>query len=145
METGRVLLTIPNQGGRIVALRYSPDGKTIASSSLEDMAIKIWDAETGRQIRSIPIENSGGVFSLAWSPDGKKLVSGAIFGGEDDWGTHIRIWNTETWERTRAISENGNVFSIAWTPDGRRIVSTSNFSDIKMLTVFDALSGEELY
>jgi WD40 repeat protein len=143
-NNGKILQTIPNQGGRIVALTYSPDGKKIASSVVEDKAIKIWDSETGRLIKSIPIENSGGVYSLAWSPDGKQLVSGAVYGGEDDYGTHIRIWNTETWERIRVIGENGAIYSISWTPDGRRLVAVCNFNDGQFIKVYDALSGNEL-
>jgi WD40 repeat protein len=142
--SGRLLQTISGQGGRIVALTYSPDGKKIASSTVEDKTIKIWDSETGRLIKSIPIENSGGVYSLAWSPDGKQLVSGAVYGGEDDYGTHIRIWNTETWERIRVIGENGAIYSISWTPDGRRIVAVCNFNDGQFIRVYDALSGNEL-
>jgi WD40 repeat protein len=143
-ETGRVLQTIPGQGGRIVALVFSPDGKKLASSTLDDKAIKIWDANTGKLLRSIPIEDNGGVYSLSWSPDGKRLASGAVYGGEDDSGNHIEIWNAETGETIRTIWENGAIYSLTWTPDGRRIIATSNFSDAQMIKVFDARTGKEL-
>jgi WD40 repeat protein len=149
VASGRTLQNIIGMAGSIRALTYSPNGKMLASSAVEDKAIKIWDAGTGKQIRSIPIlyegeAYNGGVYSLSWSSDGKRLASGAVYGGEDDSGNHIEIWNAETGERIRTISERGTVFSIAWTPDGRRIIATSNFSDAQMIKVFDARTGKEL-
>jgi WD40 repeat protein len=144
VESGRLLQTLSGNGDSIFALAYSPDGKKIASSALEDKAVKIWDAETGRPIRSIPVEDNGGVYSLAWSPDGKRLATGAIYGGEDDYGNHIELWNAETGELIRTIWESGSILSLAFTPDGRRIVATSNFSDAWFIKVYDALTGAEL-
>jgi WD40 repeat protein len=143
-ESGRLLQTITGQGGRIYTLAYSPDGKKIASAALEDKAVKIWDAETGRLIRSIPVEDNGGVYSLAWSPDGKRLTTGAVYGGDEDYGNHIEIWNAETGENIRTIWERGGVYSLAFTPDGRRIVAGCTFSDARFVRVYDALTGEEL-
>ena len=63
---------------------YSPDGSKIASGSWDD-TVRIWDAETGAQIRTLDGHTSI-VTSVAYSPDGSKIVSGS-------WDDTVRIWN----------------------------------------------------
>ena len=65
------------------ALKFLPDGKTLASGSL-DRTIKLWDISTGRQVATLR-GHHGGVRGLAVSRDGKLLVSS----GEDN---SIRFW-----------------------------------------------------
>jgi WD40 repeat protein len=143
-ESGRTLRTITGQGGRINALAYSPDGKKIAAVTLEDRAVKLYDVETGRLIKNIPVENNAGACSLAWSPDGKRLATGAVYGGEDDYGNHLEIWNAETGENIRTTREGGSILSLAFTPDGRRIVAGCTFSNARFIKVLDALTGNQL-
>jgi len=139
VESGRLLQSIPNQGGRIWGLAFSPDGRRIASCTPNEPEVKIWDAENGRLIRSIPIEDSE-PYSLAWSPDGRQLAVGST-----DGTGYIDFIDTDTAEIIHYIWARGVPQSVTWTPDGRRIVASSNFSDIQMIKVFDALNGNELY
>jgi WD40 repeat protein len=46
--------------------------------------VKIWDAETGRELLSLP-EHSRYVGSVAWSPDGQQLATAAQ--------PEVRIWD----------------------------------------------------
>lgn len=50
---------------------YSPDGKHIASSSLLDSSIRIWDALTGKLLKTI----NHGALSLYYTMDGERIVS----------------------------------------------------------------------
>jgi len=58
------------------SVTFSPDGKRIASGSL-DNTICLWDAETGLQLGSPLTGHTNFVTSVAFSPDGKRVVSGS--------------------------------------------------------------------
>ena len=59
----------------IRCVRYSPDGKTIATCS-DDRKINIWNAANGERLRE-PLEgHTRAVLCIEFSPDGEFLVSG---------------------------------------------------------------------
>ena len=61
-------------------MAFSPDGKTLASGSM-DKTIKLWDVATGKEQATLK-GHTGWVSSVAYSPDGKTLASGS--GDGDD-------------------------------------------------------------
>ena len=58
--------------GQIWSIAFSPDGKTLASGG-QDHSIRLWNVNTGQQIRKITRRRVNGV---AFSPDGKTLACG---------------------------------------------------------------------
>ncbi|MCH7919763.1 MAG: hypothetical protein IIC50_17475 [Planctomycetes bacterium] len=60
-------------GVRSVA--FSPDGTRVLTGSRDETA-KLWDAETGQEIRTF-LGHTGWVFSVAFSPDGTRVLTGS--------------------------------------------------------------------
>jgi WD40 repeat protein len=56
-----------------VKVRFSPDGKTLATGSAKDEFVKLWDTGT-RKERDKLLEHTKGVVELRFSPDGQTLA-----------------------------------------------------------------------
>lgn len=85
----------------IVAITLSPDGRVIASAS-EDQTIKLWDVETGHELRQLKsfAGDLGSYFPnrLIFAQHGKLLAAGS----KDE----ITLWDTETGSLLRRFEKN---------------------------------------
>jgi WD40 repeat protein len=115
---------------------FSPDGKRIASASLADRTVRIWDADTGRPVGTPVLAHTDKVWSVAYSADGHRLVSAS---GD---GT-LRVWDADTGTSLGPPLQGhtDQVFSAAFSPDGRRIVSGG--AD-KTIRIWDTQTGRQL-
>ena len=79
--------TLTGHAGRVNALAYSPDGRTLYSGSW-DKTVKCWDAATGREKAAYawPV---GRVHSLAVAPDGLRAAAAGDAGV-------IFLWDIDT-------------------------------------------------
>ena len=88
---------------------YSPDRKKIASCDYGGV-IKIWDAETRREIGTLSGHEKP-VQEIEFSPSGKRLLSGSY----DD---SIRIWDVKTGECVKTLDlHDATVSAICFSAD----------------------------
>src|SRR5262249_16799577 len=76
------LLTLECHKATVASASFSPDGKLIVTASY-DKTIKIWDAETGKELSSFKDDDA--VNSAAFSPDGKRIVTTNLKGSSKVW------------------------------------------------------------
>jgi WD40 repeat protein len=84
--------TLGGPSGGNYALRYSKDGRLLAVGGW-DRQLRIFDATTGKEIRTIHNVATGRfVRELSFSPDGKQIVTGGS-------GSSTRLWDVATGEQ----------------------------------------------
>jgi WD40 repeat protein len=123
-------------GLRVTQRSFSPDGKTVLAkggASIDDHAIRRFDARTGRELRSLSGHRSL-VRAYAFRADAAQVVSG----GDDQ---TVMIWNGASGRRVATLrGHREGVGACTFSPDGAHVVSGS---DDRTLKLWDARRARE--
>jgi WD40 repeat protein len=128
--SGRMLREMKGHTNWVFAVRFSPDGKSLATCAGD--ALRLWDVAGGKLVREIP--EGGG--HLAFSPDGKALATASH--------DSIHLWDVATGHKLRQLKGHGswNIPDLAFSADGKRLVSGSRDSTVAL---WDVTTGERLH
>ena len=115
---------LQTQGGPILTIACSPDGRLLASGGL-DSVIRLWDIEHGTLLKELH-GHGNAISALAFAPAKSLLASGSV-------DLVIKLWDVETGEsRTTLEGHTGAVTNLVWTPDGRMLASASYDMTIRL-------------
>jgi WD40 repeat protein/serine/threonine protein kinase len=132
-------LTFQEHAGMVPAVAVSPDGRSVASTSLVIDAgevrlreIRVWERATGKQIHRLLAHR--GPAHLGFHPDGKLLFSA----GEDK---SLRAWDVASGTEVRNVDMTAVAVCLAVSPDGR-LLATGNADNT--VRIWDAADFQEL-
>ena len=110
------------------SVAYSADGKRLASAG-KDETVKLWDAVTGRLIRSIKTMPDRDVHAVVFHPDGARLASA----GGDQVAT---LWDAATGQPIRTFRGHTKaIWELAISRDGKLLASSSTDGAVKLWDV----------
>lgn len=118
------------------AVKFSPDGKTVALGS-DSRKIQLWSTEQKCLIGEF--QSFDGAQSMAFSPDGRLLATGAVSTGRIHlWDTTVRNPVAAPWTNEVAVFDahpRAHVLSLDFSPDGKTLVSGASDNTAKLWTI----------
>ncbi|MDQ6643412.1 MAG: hypothetical protein M3Y76_03100, partial [Chloroflexota bacterium] len=116
---GSVFYTYGGHSNRVTAVAWSPNGKYIASGSL-DQTVQVWAVNPGDHLQPFIYRgHTAGVQAVAWSPESNRVASGSI-------DTTVQVWDALSGEHVAIYHGHSDIVkTVAWSPDGNSIASGS--------------------
>jgi WD40 repeat protein len=128
-------LQLLSNGGCVVAVAGSPDGKRVLAQS-QDGVVQVWDLAKGKVVHTIQPTNAGPGHGcgLSWSPDGKR------FAIADD--AAVRLMDASSFRVAKTIATHhfGLLYAVAFSADGALLATGGHDRCVK---VHDVTSGIE--
>jgi WD40 repeat protein len=139
-ESFRLERTLSGHQGAVTTLAETDDGQRAVSGS-EDNTVKLWNLESGEELRSMS-DHEEGLVAVAVTWDGRTLISASR-------DNTIKMWDLERGDegRTLVMEDCDSVAGVALAPEGQRAVCPSQSllgSGSHPLKVWDLESGELL-
>jgi WD40 repeat protein len=122
LATKRARTLFRGDTGKVRAVAFSPDGKTLACG-VRDGAVRLWDVAGGKERACLRERGTCSAESVAFSPDGKALAvaCGApdVVAAQKGEGDRVLLWDVASGRvRARLQGHAGNVCAVAFSPDG---------------------------
>ncbi|HKB04821.1 MAG TPA: protein kinase, partial [Gemmataceae bacterium] len=114
-HNGRELLTIRGHDEPVWRVAFSPDGTKLVTLSAH--SVRVWDANTGAEIRPLGPVGGPSRYGLAFAPDGRTVAVTA-----QDQG--VVLWDVETGVESTTFRRHTSVVkNVAFSADGRLAAS----------------------
>ncbi|QYT05214.1 WD_REPEATS_REGION domain-containing protein [Trichoderma simmonsii] len=121
---GSCIITFTGHDDRVDTVRFTPDGRWLASASV-DSTIKLWDTAIGSCIATL-VGHDEGINAICFTPDSRWLASASM-------DMTVKLWDIETSLCTATFKGHSQgVAAVSFAPDNWQLASASYDSTIKL-------------
>src|SRR5262249_53764716 len=132
--TGKELATLDGHEDIVFRVQFSPDGKTLATSS-RDKTIRLWDVPSGKP-RGTLTGHERPAKGMGFLPDGTLVTA--------SWDATIRYWDVVALKEIKVVKAGMAMGSLDVSPDGTLLAAAQAADSGKgpsPLKIFDAATG----
>ncbi|MCL7454245.1 MAG: WD40 repeat domain-containing protein [Anaerolineae bacterium] len=114
LPDGELVQTMTGHPAQVQSVAFSPDGRLLASSSMEEA--RLWHTNDGSPIHVLEVPRGGWIESAVFSPDGDLLAALASDG-------RVFLWQVLGGERLKTLQARDDGWSgqLAFSPDGASV------------------------
>src|SRR5262245_29170517 len=121
--------------GESWAASFSPDGKLLATASMDDTA-RIWDVRSGISLRTLAGHRQG-ASGVAFSPDAKTLAVVS----QDTEQQIVKLWNIATYREVADLRINKRVAFVSFSPGGHNLVAWASWYPMGNVEFWQSTKG----
>ena len=122
-NTGEALNLLKEGIHTINAITFTQNGHLLVSDN-RNRNLSLWDVDTGKRLRTLPLHNYYNANLTTFSPDGKTMAN--VFGGPV-----IRLWDTESGTELYPIVRISFFpTSLAFSHDGKKLAGSNRYGNI---------------
>ncbi len=119
----------PHPQGTDAAI-LTPEGKLLVTNGTPDRAVKVWIADTGKQLYTLGDQAR----AVAMSEDGTRVAVGG--------GAITTLWDPASGSRFQSF-ETGPTSAVAFSSDGKTLTTVSTRAAAQVVTRWNVKSGEK--